>query len=629
MITFDNLNENQQRAVEWKDGPLLVLAGPGSGKTGVLTLRVARLIEGDEDVSALALTFTNKAAAEMRERVDDLLGEHSERAHLCTFHSFATDVLGQHGSHLGIRPNFQPLARDEDRLAILEEVIRDLPDGGDELPSDRSNVLKLIDRLFSESYVGHGESASLASTPSWLPDLFQRYCDALVSANRLDFGSLLHFATRLLRDKPAVARVVRLGWTHVCVDEFQDTERAQYDLLRLLAPARGHNLFVVADDDQIIYQWNGASPRRFRDLRSDYDVRTLQLPENYRCPPAIVALANRLIAHNTRRISDRKTVAVREHDATYPGPVRYEVLPTPEREAKFVAGDIQDRELQPGDCVVLGRTNRLIRSAADALARAGHDACVLRKKSEFDSPAINVLVEALRLANSRHDRVVLRRMCLAWEGLTGVAIEPQTVSAAAALLGGDFLRAWVDVAEVASAGGSEVVLDKIRSELLDALRFPETVECFLDGQWRAWNGIDPGENGDDPAEEEIRTWKALHRDIVSEYGANIPLNTYLQQMDLSSKSPPTPPNAIRCMTVHGAKGLEFGHVYLIGMAQEVFPFYRALQAGQASTQVEEERRSCFVAITRAQETLTLTRAPSYYGHWKAPSQFLSEMGLER
>ena len=629
MITFENLNENQRRAVEWKDGPLLVLAGPGSGKTGVLTLRVARLIEEDEDASALALTFTNKAAAEMRERVDDLLGEHSERAHLCTFHSFATDVLGQHGSHLGIRPDFQPLARDDDRIAILEEVIRALPDGGDELPSDRNNLLKLIDRLFSESYVGQGDSASLASTPDWLPGLFRRYCDALVTANQLDFGSLLYFAARLLRNKPAVARVVRLGWTHVCVDEFQDTNRAQYDLLRLLAPARRHNLFVVADDDQIIYQWNGASPRRFRDLRSDYDVRTLELPESYRCPPAIVALANRLVARNTRRISDRRTVAVRDHDGTYPAVVRCEVLPTPEREAEFVADDIEDRGLRPGDCVVLGRTNRLIRSAADTLSHAGYEACVPRKKSEFDSPALNVLVEALRLANSRHDRVVLRRICLAWEGLTSVAIEPQAVSAAAALVGGDFLRAWVDVAGAASAGGSEVMLDKLRSELVDALRFPETVERFLDGEWRAWNGDDLGEDGDDPVEEEIRTWKALHRDIVSEYGSNMSLNTYLQQMDLSSKSPPPPANAIRCMTVHGAKGLEFGHVYLIGMAQEVFPFYRALQAGQASTQVEEERRSCFVAITRARETLTLTRARTYYGYSKPPSQFLSEMGLER
>ena len=300
MIASENLNENQRRAVEWSGGPLLVLAGPGSGKTGVLTLRVVQLLEEDEDASPLALTFTNKAAAEMRERVDQLLGEHSDRAQLCTFHSFATDILGQHGSHLGIRPDFQPLPRDEDRIAILEDVVRDLPGGGWELPPDRRNLLNLIDRLFSE-YSGKGPSVSLTTTAPWLPRLFRRYCRALVEANRLDFGSLLYFATRLLREKPAVARVVRLAWTHICVDEFQDTNRAQYDLLRLLAPDRHHNLFVVADDDQIIYQWNGASPRRFRDLRRDYKLETIQLPESYRCPPEIVSLANRLIAFNTER----------------------------------------------------------------------------------------------------------------------------------------------------------------------------------------------------------------------------------------------------------------------------------------------------------------------------------------
>ncbi len=247
MITFEHLNENQRRAAEWNDGPLLVVAGPGSGKTGVLTLRVARLLEEEEDAAALALTFTNKAATEMRERVDQLSGEHSDRAQLCTFHSFAADVLGQHGSHLGIRPNFQPLTRDEDRIAILEEIIDDLPDGGWELPPDRENVLKLIDRLFSEAYTGRGESVPLPPAPACLPRLFRRYCDALVKANWLDFGSLLYFATRLLREYPAVARVVRLGWTHICVDEFQDTNKAQYDLLRLVAPASDHNLFVVAD----------------------------------------------------------------------------------------------------------------------------------------------------------------------------------------------------------------------------------------------------------------------------------------------------------------------------------------------------------------------------------------------
>ena len=128
MITYDQLNDNQRQAADWIDGPVLVLAGPGSGKTAVLTLRVGRLLEEDENASALALTFTNKAAAEMRERVDELLGERTDRAQMCTFHSFAIDILAQHGSHLGIRPDFLPLSQDEDRIAVLEEVIRDLPE---------------------------------------------------------------------------------------------------------------------------------------------------------------------------------------------------------------------------------------------------------------------------------------------------------------------------------------------------------------------------------------------------------------------------------------------------------------------------------------------------------------------
>ena len=623
MITFEDLNENQRRAVTQNDGPLLVLAGPGSGKTGVLTLRVARLLVEDEDAAALALTFTNKAAAEMRERVDELLGEHSDRAQLCTFHSFAADVLGQHGSHLGIRPNFHPLTRDDDRIAILEEVIRDLPGGGWELPPDRNNILRLIDRLFSESYPGQGASASLTSTPPWLPQLFRRYCGALIQANRLDFGSLLYFATRLLREKPAVARVIRLGWTHICVDEFQDTNRAQYDLLRLIAPARDHNLFVVADDDQIIYQWNGASPRRFQDLRRDYDLETIQLPESYRCPPEIIALANRLISHNTRRITAKKAMSVHDPRQEYNGTVRHGHFPSSEREAAFVGEDIAERGLRPSECVVLGRTNRLIQNAAETLSRAGIEAYVPRKKSDFDSPVLAVLVEALRLANSRHDRVILRRICLAWQGLTGVAIEPSAVSAAAALLGGDFLRAWVDAAAAAGGSEGESALEQIRTGLVDRLTFPGIVETFLDQGWQSWSDADRATL----TEEEVTTWKGLHREIIGEYGASVPLNTYLQQLDLSSKTPPPASNVLRCMTVHAAKGLEFEHVYLIGMAQEVFPSFRAWKKGPTSQEMEEERRSCFVAITRARNTLTMTRSQAYYGYLKGASQFLQEMGL--
>ena len=619
MITFDNLNENQRRAVGWDQGPVLVLAGPGSGKTGVLTLRVARLLEEDESASVLALTFTNKAATEMRERVDDLLGERADRTQLCTFHSFATDVLAQHGSHLGIRSDFQHAVRDEDRIAILDDVIDGL-DG--DVPADRRSLLRLIDRLFSESYAGEGETASLASTPGWLPPLYRRYCDALIEANRLDFGSLLSLAARLLREKPAVARVVRLGWTHVCVDEFQDTNQAQYDLLRLIAPARNHNLFVVADDDQIIYQWNGASPKRLQELRRDYDLQTIQLPESYRCPPAIVSLANRLIGHNTRRIAEKKILAVHDPRQAYAGEVKYDVFPSPREEAEFVGRDIGERGLSSSDCVVLGRTTRLVQDAADRLRSAGYDAYVPVRKSEFDSPSANVLLEALRSANSPHDRVVLRRLCLAWEGLTGVVVDPHSVEAAAALFGGNFLRAWVQSAE-AVAGEWEPVPQRIRTDLVDALRFPAVVDWFLGGGWESWGRDDREES----ASQEIATWKGLHEEIVAEYGDGVALNSYLQQLDLASKTPPPAPDALRCMNVHQAKGLEFRHVYLIGMAQEVFPSIYALRNGADSRQVEEERRSCFVAVTRARDTLTLTRSRSYYGYSKDPSQFLAEMGV--
>lgn len=629
MIAFSDLNHNQRKAVEWSGGPLLVLAGPGSGKTAVLTLRVARLLEYDPGTSVLALTFTNKAAAEMRERVERILGVRAERAQLRTFHSFASDVLSQHGSHLGIRPDFGLLNRDEDRIALLEEVTRHLPGGSDEIPEDPVRLIRVIDRLFAEGYAGQGESTSLTSTPLWLPLLFQRYCEALIQANRLDFGSLLHYAVRLLTEKPAVARVVRIGWTHVCVDEFQDTNQAQYRLLRCLAPARDHNLFVVADDDQIVYQWNGASPKRFRDLRRDYELETIPLPESYRCPPAIVSHANSLIEHNPDRLSAKRIIAVRDSGDQYQtDTVRYQVFPSPEAEAEFILRDIHERGVSPTDCAVIGRTRQLIRDAAESLSKAGLDAHVPQRKSEFDSPLLNVFVEVLRLANSRHDRVVLRRICRAWEGLTGVAVDPHAVEATCALVGGDFLRAWVDAANEKGVKKWRVVVQGIESRLVDRLMFPQVVDLFLDGEWQKW----VGDNSTETTKEEIDTWRGLHGDIVAEHGNGLALNAYLQQLDSLSKSPAPGPNALRCMTVHGSKGLESEHVYLIGMAQEVFPTFHALQKGSRSKEMEEERRSCFVAITRARATLTLTRSRQYRDYPKRESQFLEEMeisGVER
>ena len=634
-LALETLNENQHKAVSWNDGPLLVLAGPGSGKTRVLAFRVARILRENDDASALALTFTNKAAAEMRERVEQLLGERADRAHLCTFHSFAADILRQHGSHLGLRPDFSLLTQDEDRIAILEDVVADLPDEGDPLPSDRWNLLRFVDRLFAESYDGGEKAASLARIPTWASPLHQGYLEALVSANRLDFGSLLHFACRLLQEKPGVARLVRLGWTHVCVDEFQDTNKAQYDLLRRIAPERRHNLFVVGDDDQIIYQWNGANPGRLAQLRQDYDMAVVQLPECYRCPPSIIALANRLIAHNGSRVRDKlalKASCIAEHDDR--NGIRYRTFESPKEEAAFIPGDIRSRGIAAADCVVLARTGKLLTGAVSGLIDAGFEASLMRRKTDFESPTVRVLVEALRLSNARHDRDILRRLCVAWQELSDEALESDAVAAAAALSGGDFLRAWADAASASVSNCLRSVVDRIRADLVDSHAFPAIVDWFLEQGWKSWNeNEDRGGTGDQRSEDdreladELDTWRELHDDMLREYGpGGLTLNVYLQQMDLISKAPRPKPDAVRCMTVHGSKGLEFKHVYLIGMAQEVFPSFQALRKGARSREVEEERRNCFVAITRAERTLTLTRAQRYYGYSKEPSQFLGEMG---
>lgn len=620
-IEIGSLNDSQRLAATWGSGPLLVLAGPGSGKTRVLTTRVARLLEESEDVSVLALTFTDKAAGEMRSRVESLLGRKGDRALLCTFHAFAASILRQHGSHVSISPDFSLVTTEEDRLAFLEDVVTDLASSGHTLPGDLRNVMTLLDRLFADGYSGQGESRTLRATPEWVPVLFQNYCSALTDAKRLDFGALLFMARKLLLEKPSVLRVVRLAWSHVCVDEFQDTNRAQYELLRLLAPETDANLFVVADDDQIIYQWNGASPERLAALQRDYSIQIVQLPQNYRCPPEIVALANRLIANNKSR-APRKLPLSAQKAASSRNPVRTLKFGTAEEEAAGVAADLKTRSVDAKDCVILARTARTLDLCVEALRTAGMSPFLGRRRNDFFSPSVRVVLHSLRCANDPHDRNLLRRLCNAWNDLVDTAIEPDAVVADAALCGGHFLRAWAGVAS-ATATDAHGLLDRIRGNLVDHGKHLDLIDWFLQDGWKPWSEASGPE-----LQDEVATWVSLHHDLTSESGwSDLGLNAYLQHLDLAPKTPIPAEGAIRCYTVHGAKGMEFKHVYLVGLAQEVFPTFQALKAGANSRELEEERRNCFVAITRAEETLTLTRADSYYGRSKRPSQFLAEMGL--
>lgn len=627
------LNANQQTAVTWEKGPLLVLAGPGSGKTKVLTTRIVRLVSESPDkrFRILGLTFTTKAADEMRSRIDALISDGRDRVALATFHSFAADVLRQHGSHVGFRPDFVILNQTADREAVLLDAIRECAREGIETDESDVKLLPFLDRLLDTCT--HSDEVRNRVRDPELADkaaaLFAQYRLELEKTNRLDFPCLLSKAIELLESKPAVARLLRTTYTRVCVDEFQDTNYSQYRFLRAIVGDAPPDLFVVADDDQIIYQWNGASPERLLELRNDYKMSVVQLPANYRCPPAVIDLANKLIQHNDSRSADKQPlIAIKPEDRA--DSVRLQHFNDAAEELAWVATDIAGRGPKVhGKCVVLARTKKVLEAAAEALQAAGVTPALHVRKDEFESAAFRWLHSILRLANARGDREQVRRACKAFYTIDGLDLRVEQVLASAAVTGGDLLRAWFEetLAKEALSDLSREFLTALRTRIVSRLDFQGFISTSLDWfrQLHADDGRDLEALGDFQAEEGM--WRELVQTIGDRLGDGMTLEAFLQEMDLAPKVPPPPPNATRCLTIHSSKGMEFEHVYLVGLVEDQLPSFQAVKKGPQSRELQEERRNCFVAITRAQLSLTLTYAGRYSGWQKSPSRFLSEMGL--
>jgi len=627
------LNANQQTAVTWEKGPLLVLAGPGSGKTKVLTTRIVRLVSESPDkrFRILGLTFTTKAADEMRSRIDALISDGRDRVALATFHSFAADVLRQHGSHVGFRPDFVILNQTADREAVLLDAIRECAREGIETDESDLKLLPFLDRLL-DTCTHSDEVRNRVRDPD-LADkaaaLFAQYRLELEKTNRLDFPCLLSKAIELLESKPAVARLLRTTYTRVCVDEFQDTNYSQYRFLRAIVGDAPPDLFVVADDDQIIYQWNGASPERLLELRNDYKMSVVQLPANYRCPPAVIELANKLIQHNDSRSADKQQlIAIKPEDRA--DSVRLQRFDDAAEELAWVAADIAARgQKAHGKCVVLARTNRVLESAAAALQKAGVVPALRVRKEEFESAAFRWLHSILRLANARGDREQVRRVCKAFYTIDGLDLRVEQVLASAAVTGGDLLRAWFEetLAKEALSDLSREFLTTLRTRIVSRLDFQGFISTSLD--WFRQLHADDSRDLEalDGFQAEEGMWRELVQTIGDRLGDGMTLEAFLQEMDLAPKVPPPPSSATPCLTIASSKGMEFDHVYLVGLVEDQLPSFQAVKKGPQSRELQEERRNCFVAITRAQLSLTLTYAGRYSGWQKSPSRFLSEMGL--
>ena len=598
------------------------MAGPGSGKTAVLTLRIANLITNspDESFRILGLTFTVKAANEMQNRIRELTGEESRRIKLCTFHSFCTDLLRQHGSQLGLRPDFSVITDDKDRLAILGEM----RDSSELEIDDPEDSLKKIDTMFTHGITAdelpEHFDAGQEGTCRTLQDVFRGYLARLVKENQLDFGSMLHFTRELLASKPRIARQVRTVYRYVCVDEFQDTNLAQYRVLRLVAPDSSSNLFVVADDDQIIFQWNGADPKRLEELKRDYDPQIIQLPENYRCPVEVVEIANRLIAHNPGRAS-AKLDGVSQNQVE--GTVKLEAFADFNDE---IAGLISEIEPIPKNhretCLVIARSNKLLAQVQAAMHEEGLNAEIVSRHQDFASPLVQLMYFALKVANAPDSRSLLNKLCSAATLVNDITVSAEDVSAKAKVEDLTPLRAFFSLA--ATSETLEPFADKGQELLCDSLEYPKFVEaCFelLD----ELNMTDGDEEAYPDYSDDRQNWQRIAQDIRRSHGESVSLHIFLQEMDLSPKAKALSRDCVRLQTVHTAKGAEFDNVFVIGLAEDQFPTYFAIKKGE--TAIREERRNCFVAITRSSQNLYLSYARRYFGWSKRPSRFLNEMGL--
>jgi DNA helicase-2/ATP-dependent DNA helicase PcrA len=627
-----NLTDIQRQAVEWNQGPLLVLAGPGSGKTQVLTCRIARLLDASraQNFRVLALTFTNKAADEMRTRVGALVPGLEERATIGTFHSFCGQMLRQHGVHLGINPDFAIYSVDDDRKAVLEDALRRGRSEGKNVSVDDVKYLTLIDRLKAKLIPPDKTVASVSGLddPEKAALIYRLYEDELRRINALDFNSLIFEAERLVRTFPAIAARYRKSYPHWLLDEFQDTSRGQYTLIRTLAGEGFASLFAVADDDQIIYEWNGASYKQIQSYLADFSAQLIQLPTNYRCPPAIVEAANRLVVYNAQRTSAKKPLIAGKTVVRYPPSehVQLRSFETEDDEATGIAQEIASREPHWGETAVLARTRALLERIRISLQENSVSCVIAQRRDDFLSPEFRWLVASLRQISRPLDRrniaVLTESFNRISETETGVSVGQVLTDAEASSR--SYLATWLEAAKAANLPSNQSTL---LAHVAVAVENPSLVKDAVAKILVEFAARIGGSDAESDLAEDMSAWNEISRDIHGYIGKNAPLDQFLQELQLRSKEPSPKANTVTLMTVHGAKGKEFDFVYVIGLAEDVMPSYQSRQKGDKSHEMEEERRNCFVAITRTKECLILSHANSYRGWAKAPSRFLVEMGL--
>ena len=645
------LNAEQRAAVEHGDGPLMVLAGAGTGKTRVLVHRIVRLVEtGTPPWAILAVTFTNKAAGEMRHRLRQMLGDAADSMWIGTFHATCARLLRRFGAHVGLTRSFV-IFDDDDQIKLVERMLKET--GLDEVVSPRT-ILSRIDRAKNR---GVDPMAPTGSFDDVIERIYPLYQAQLAKENAVDFNDLLLKTIELFKHE-AAARVLQVKFRHVLVDEFQDTNKVQYQLVWRFAEAT-RNLTVVGDDDQSIYAWRGAEPRNLLDFDRDFpDALVIKLEQNYRSTQTILDAANGIIRKNR----DRHEKALWT-DRGGGEPIEIYQAGDERGEAYFVAQSIRrlldDGPSSPNDVAILYRTNAQSRVLEEHLRAARVPAKVVGAVSFFERKEVKDVVGYLRLlANAAADSAFERIVNVPARGIGDTTVDRLR---AAARANGTGLLAAARLAgrgEVAGLGPAPRKKLHAFVELIDGLgdviaNRASVAEIIIQVIERS--GIRAKLEADHTTEsrdrldnlaELVTTASDFDDEVAPAPGASLgeladgdrdgpgrdgppTLEDFLERIALSSPGDQSASEQVVLMTIHVAKGLEWPVVFITGLEDGLFPSLREREGTSEDAALEEERRLAYVAITRARERLVLSQARTrrVWGEIRIqdPSRFLDDL----
>lgn len=616
---LETLNKEQKEAVLYNEGPLLVLAGAGSGKTRVLTTKIAYLINKleVEPSDILAITFTNKAAKEMKERVIKLVGADFYDMQISTFHSFGLSIIRKYHERLGFESNFTIIDSD-DSLTLIKRILKEM-----NLDSKMYNPKAVKNRISGakNELLSPDDYDKYANTDfeEKVVKIYRRYQEILLRNNSVDFDDLLILPIKLLKENPDILMYYQERFKYVLIDEYQDTNEAQYVLVKMIS-AKYKNICVVGDESQSIYSFRGANYKNILNFEKDYkNAKVILLEENYRSTKNILNVANDIIKHNINRKD--KNLWTENNEGSK---VKYYRADSELDEAYHVVNEIKNllvNGVKRSEIAVLYRTNAQSRTIEEALLKENIPYKVIGSFYFYKRKEIKDLISYLKLIyNSNDDTSLTRIINVPKRGIGTKTIENLSVLS----------RTNNTSMYEAITKGKELEFKKLIEEIKELekdLSLTELIDLILDK-----TGILEELKSEKSLEADIRIenlneFKSITKNFEEKYGI-ISLEAFLEEISLVADMEEHNDNTdlITLMTIHSAKGLEFDNVFIVGMEEGLFPHVNSMVSHE---EIEEERRLCYVAVTRAKKYLELVNAKRrmIYGQESSnlPSRFINEI----